>query len=115
MLECSEAAVNDGQRLQSDAGVSISVSGSARGSVSGSAIGSASTRVKRWTAVLECSEPSVNDGQRLESMALSSVAPPPITSMELPFAPTVCCIHCKCFFLGILSSEMKLAILHILY
>ena len=30
---------------------------------------------------------SVNDGQRLESMALSSVAPPPITSMELPFLP----------------------------
>ena len=110
MLECSEAAVNDGQRLQSDAGVSVIVSGS----VSGSAIGSASTRVKRWTAVLECSEPSVNDGQRLESMALSSVAPPPIFSMELPFAPTVCCIHCKCF-VCISSSEMKLVILHILY
>ena len=98
MLECSEAAVNDGHRLQSDAGVSVIVSGSASDS--------GSTRVKRWTAVLECSEPSVNDGQRLESMALSSVAPPPITSMELPFAPTVCCIHCKCF-VCISSSEMK--------
>ena len=106
MLEYSEAAVNDGQRLQSDAGVSVIVSGSASDSCS--------TRVQRWTAVLECIEPALNDGQRLESMALSSVAPPPITSMELPFAPTVCCIHCKCF-VCISSSEMKLVILHILY
>ena len=37
------------------------------------------------TLTMQCT--SVKDGQRLESMALSSVAPPPITSMELPFLP----------------------------
>ena len=42
---------------------------------------------KRWTRRWTCRAPTVNDGQRLESMALSSVAPPPITSMELPFLP----------------------------